>query len=446
MPPWKEDLVKDIEESCVAGSGGHCLTFVFKASQIFCEADDKGCHENRLLDNHAVSLFRHLVVGNNSQNDDGKEGGGKAAFPDARFVIISGLTNGPGIDWSQMENADKEGDDPKCGGAVADLYRAAGQETPPEVKTEHQAYCQAREKDIDRMADVLMAICGCVDTGARDGEARDGAYVVSEAKQNDCFNRSSIFFDMAQRQQHLTTSLFRKHMMQQMLGKAGGRGDGKLLDEYQRTARREALALYQTSNLDVAPIQETLETLTCINILLQTGCGIHTVYFLGHYDGTLLIQKYIEGFYYGLYQNAEKMTLKKLSWATNDDLMDMVRYLSNSLAGCGEEAHQKVLDDYNKKANKLNDAIVNNVVEKKPMEELYEENDLLPPASSKPVPRHRGDKEGDKAARLQAWKNQIPTVETAIKVDKEKRPDVCSGYTWRDHHRRSPRKEQKKSR
>ena len=424
MPSWKEDLVNDIKESCMGYNNGACLTFVMKASQIFCKPDDQGCYNDRMLDNHAVSLFRHLLVGP-------KGDGENAAFPDAKFVIISGLTHNAGIDWSQAN----EEENPEC---------IQPRDKDAEVTGLKDEICRSREADIDVMADCLMAICGCTSddvknlTDLHPTAKHFGAQTVSIEKQKNCFNRSSIFFDMAQRQQHLTTSLFRRHMMQQMLG--GRHLKPPKPETDQAEARRQALALYQTSNLDAAPIQETMETLTCINILLQTGCNIHTVYFLGHYDGTLLIQKYIEGFYYGLYRNVEKMTMKKLSWATNDDLMDMCRYLSNSFAGCSEEEQQKARDEYNKRAHELNSAIAGNIDKKKTMESIYDEGNFIPPASSKPARRRHGEGKEEGKSALEAWKNQLPTVETAIKgsYDPEKPPDVCSGYTWRGHH--SPRK------
>ena len=391
MPSWKMDLIRDIEISCMGGDGGKCLTFVFKASQIFCREDDVHCHANRLQENHAVTLFRELlgVV-------DGVKG-----FPESRFIIISGLTNDTGIDWSQGKMMNESGGDSA---------------NPAQLEEE-----KAQEAEISNMADVLTAICGCtsedddrIKASDKERNTNNGAHLVDEPVQATCTRRSSIFFDMEKRQHHYTQELFRKHMMDQMIAESD---EEVQISAKQVKDRKQALAWFQTASLDHSSISETMETITCINILLQTGCGIHTIYFIGHYAGTCLIQKYIEGFYYGLYHNVEKMTMKKLSWATPDDLLDVVKFHCNAISDQGEPHQQQRCS-----VNIRSEAVTTRILEQRPgdtLEGICEDVGIIVPPQ-RIIPKYDKNSQAYKA-----WKNQLRPVETSVPGDA--RRDVVSG-------------------
>ena len=172
---WEEQLVCDIKENVLGFKNNcpfppcydKCLMFVFKASQIFCE--DEGCRAHRTLDNHAVQVFRRLLIG--YKKEDGKW---KAAeFENAQFLIIGGLVTHSNIDWEDADSTDED--------EAARRRRLL------------------RTHEIDNMADVISALCGCgegnsIVTGGGDNFTR----------QNNCFGRSALYFDMGGGLRHET--------------------------------------------------------------------------------------------------------------------------------------------------------------------------------------------------------------------------------------------------
>jgi hypothetical protein len=231
------------------------------------------------------------------------------------------------------------------------------------------------------MVDSLAAICSCPGGG--------------EEAYEKCAKKSSIFFDMAKRQQHFTTELLRKDMLNEMKKSNSSVGDAtsSLAYEYDEAAEKKIGAQKDAINLlllagilDKTPIQETIETITCINVLLQTKCHIHTVYFLGHYDGTLLIQKYIEGFYYDRYEQARAMGIKKLTWYSDDELDDTVKFHQNSMTFKDNCSGKSFAVD---KKNEITTRLQKN--KDKPLSDIYEETGLLAPLQ-KPKPKRPNKK------------------------------------------------------
>lgn len=372
---WEEQLVCDIKEN-VLGFKKHCplpdcydkcLMFVFKASQIFCAEGDKGCEDHRMLDNHAVQVFRRLLIG--YKKDDGKWE--EAEFQNAQFLIVGGLITHSNIDW--------EGDD-----TVPE-----GDWRGDNANAEKRLY-QLRLAEIDKMADVISALCGCGPGNRIETNAIPVATGDAFTRQNNCFGRSALYFDMGGGLLRETTYQYGGDIMafkhQRVYGRATSslhkdddekvKNLAKLQNGISEEALRKEIEEHRLKNALLYDIRETvgaseapvrlalndddnkvvterprssqtpyesfLETLVQLRIILTAGCSLHTVYFCGNDFGALLLPSYVVGYLNLEYNNRCASTvIKQLKWNTDDDLKDRVRFTDGIINCCSKDGAKR---------------------------------------------------------------------------------------------------------